>query len=95
MVVTYRQPQDEVAFDRDYFGIHAPMTKRLPGLRRYVVSKAHPAGPRVEDEYLIATLDFDSLEAINAARASDVGQACMRADSRIEIVGAPNESQSE
>jgi uncharacterized protein (TIGR02118 family) len=84
MVVTYRRPRDEVAFDRDYFAVQAPRVKQLPGLRRYVVSRASAAG--ADDAYLIATLDFDSVAAIQAACASDVGRACRQAGSTVEIV---------
>jgi uncharacterized protein (TIGR02118 family) len=85
MVVTYRRPRDNVAFDRDYFEVCVPMATKLPGLRRYVVSKAHPDATRAGDAYLTATLDFDSLAAIEEALASDVGRACTQAGSRIAI----------
>lgn len=66
MVVTYRGPQDQVAFDRDYFGVHVPLAQKLPGLQRYVVSKAHLNATRADDDaYLIATLDFDSQAALD------------------------------
>jgi uncharacterized protein (TIGR02118 family) len=84
MVVTYGRPKDKVAFDRHYFGVHVPMAQKLPGLRRYMVSKASDAA-RADDAYLVATLDFDSLEATRAAFESDVGRACRQAGSKIEI----------
>jgi uncharacterized protein (TIGR02118 family) len=89
MVVTYRRPQDKWAFDREYFGVHVPMAKRLPGLKRYVVSRANPAAASADEAYLIATLDFDSPAAIQAALESDVGRACRQAGSKIEIEVAP------
>lgn len=83
MMVIYRTPKDPAAFDRHYFEVHVPMAKKLPGLRRYEVSTRpiiSPVGGK--DAYLVATLDFDSLEAIKAAFASDCGRACA-ADRRI------------
>ena len=68
IVVTYRRPTDKVAFDRDYFGVQVPLAQRLPGLRRYMISKAHPGAARTDDAYLIATLDFESLAAAQSAR---------------------------
>ena len=38
MVVVYKTPDDVEAFDRHYFGVHAPLAKKLPGLRKYEVS---------------------------------------------------------
>jgi uncharacterized protein (TIGR02118 family) len=95
MVVTYRRPQDRFAFDRDYFGVHVPMAKRLPGLKRYVVSKANPS-TSADEPYLIATLDFDSPAAIQAALEGDVGRACWQAGSKVEIevAGRPIETST-
>ena len=53
-----------------------PPAKTIPGLRAYEVNAAPvgtPAGPSAL--HLIATLSFDSMEAIGAAFASKEGQA--------------------
>lgn len=83
MVVVYRTPADVAAFERHYFTTHVPLTKQLPGLRRYDVSHGpimSPFGP--SDAYMIATLHFDDMAAIRAAFASEAGQACA-ADRRV------------
>src|SRR5689334_3264255 len=77
MVVIFRTPQDAASFDMHYFGVHVPLAKALPGLRKYVVSRApvvslNGAAPC----HLVATLYFDTLAAIKAAFASEQGQAC-------------------
>jgi uncharacterized protein (TIGR02118 family) len=33
-LVLYRQPSDVAAFERHYLGVHVPLAKQLPGLRR-------------------------------------------------------------
>jgi uncharacterized protein (TIGR02118 family) len=76
LVVMYRQPKDVSAFDKYYFEKHLPIAKRIPGLRKYEVSQGPvvtPAGP--SGLYLIATLHFDDLAAIQRAFASPEGQA--------------------
>jgi uncharacterized protein (TIGR02118 family) len=76
MVVIYRTPKDVEAFDRHYFGIHVPLAKKLPGLRRYEISSgaiATPAGS--SDVFRIGTLYFDDLAALKEAFASPEGQA--------------------
>lgn len=77
MVVIYRPPKDATAFDKHYFDIHVPLAKQLPGLRKYEVSKG-PILPLAGagQTYMIATLHFDSLDAIQAAFASELGKAC-------------------
>ena len=76
MVVIYRTPKNVEAFDRQYFEIHVPLAKKIPGLRKYEVSDGPVtvvAGP--PDVYLIGTLHFDDLAAIKEAFASPEGQA--------------------
>ena len=76
MVVIYRTPKDVEAFDRHYFEIHVPLAKRIPGLRKYEISR----GPVTvlagsPDVYLIGTVHFDDLEAMKEAFASPEGRA--------------------
>jgi uncharacterized protein (TIGR02118 family) len=88
MVVIYNTPRDPAAFDAHYFNVHIPLAKRLPGLRRYEISKrpiATPAGDR--EPYLIAILFFDDLAAIRSAFATPLGRECA-ADRRVL---APND----
>ncbi|TGQ64091.1 EthD family reductase [Mesorhizobium sp. M00.F.Ca.ET.186.01.1.1] len=77
MLVIYKTPADPAAFERHYHDIHVPLAKQLPGLHRYEISRA-PIVNVVQGEtpYRVATLYFDSLEAIRAAFASDIGKAC-------------------
>jgi len=75
LVVTYKTPKDAAAFDAYYANTHIPLAKKLPGLRKYEVSRgpiATPAGP--SDIYLIATLSFDSMAALQAAFGSEEGK---------------------
>ena len=77
MLVVYRTPSNAEAFDKHYFEVHAPLAKKLPGLKKYEVSKGSIlpiAGAK--DPYMIAMLHFDSLPAIREAFASEVGKAC-------------------
>ncbi|WP_244529961.1 EthD family reductase [Mesorhizobium qingshengii] len=77
MLVIYKTPADPAAFDRHYFDIHLPLAKQLPGLRRYDVSKRPIVSLSPgEIPYIVATLYFDSLDAIRAAFASEIGKAC-------------------
>lgn len=76
LVVLYNKPADATAFDTYYFNKHVPLAKTIPGLRSYEVNAGSigtPQGP--SPFHLIATLSFDSMEAIGAAFASKEGQA--------------------
>ncbi len=83
MLVIYKTPKDPVAFERHYFGTHVPLAKKLPGLRKYEVSRGPigmPAGG--PDIHFVATLHFDDVASIRAAFATPEGQACA-ADRRL------------
>jgi uncharacterized protein (TIGR02118 family) len=83
MVVIYGTPKDPAAFDEHYFKVHVPLAWRLPGLRKYEVSRGPVASlAGAEGAYLIGTLHFDDLDAIRRAFATPEGQACA-ADRRI------------
>ena len=79
MIVIYKHPANPAAFDAHYFGVHIPLAKKLPGLRRYDVSRGPIASPRgAQDVYLVGTLHFDDMDAIQRAFASPEGEACAR-----------------
>jgi uncharacterized protein (TIGR02118 family) len=83
LVAIYKQPADVEAFKKHYFGTHIPLAKKMPGFRKYEVSHGPAsvlAGPT--DIYLIGTVYFDDLEAMNQAFVSPAGLATA-ADRRI------------
>src|SRR5580700_585240 len=76
LVVLYKTPKDAGAFDAYYFNTHVPIAKRIPGLRKYEVSRGPVATPMgASGLHLVATLHFDDVAAIQEAFASPQGQA--------------------
>ena len=76
LLVLYKTPKDRAAFDRYYRSIHIPIAKKIPGLKKYEISKGAvgtPAGPA--DIHLVAMLSFDSAADIQKALQSPEGQA--------------------
>jgi len=68
ILVLYPHPQDAAKFDRYYFDVHVPLAKKVPGLRRYEVSRGAVSGPGGPSPFhLVAILEFDSLAAIHKA----------------------------
>jgi uncharacterized protein (TIGR02118 family) len=79
VVVTYKTPKDPAAFDKHYAETHIPLAKKMPGLRKYEISR----GPVVSGAgdsgiHLIAILSFDDLAAAQAAFCSPEGKATAR-----------------
>ena len=76
LLVFYKTPTDEMAFEKYYFGTHAPLASKLPGLRSYVVSKSPvftPDGKPSATYSFFAELTFDSVDAIKSALESPQG----------------------
>jgi uncharacterized protein (TIGR02118 family) len=76
LLVLYKKPKSSEAFDKHYASVHIPLAKKIPGLKKYDVSTGavgSPAGP--SELYLVATLYFDSPDALKAGLASPEGKA--------------------
>ena len=76
LVVLYKTPKNAEAFDKHYTSTHIPLAKKVPGLKKYDISQGPvgaPAGP--SGIHLVATLSFDSMDALKAGMSSPEGQA--------------------
>ena len=83
MVVVYGTPENPAEFDKLRFDGHLPLAETLPGLRKYEVSRGPIRAPAGDGApYLIGTLYFDDMAAIDKAFASEAGRACA-ADRRV------------
>ena len=77
-LAVYDKPDDPDVFDRHYREVHIPLAKKLPGLRRYTISR-DPAPTRDgEAYYLIAELDWDDMDSLRRDFASPLGQETAR-----------------
>jgi uncharacterized protein (TIGR02118 family) len=76
LVVLYSKPSNPAAFDAHYASTHAPLAKKIPGLKRYEISTGPVATPAGDSPYhLVAILGFDSVAALQAGLESPEGQA--------------------
>ena len=82
-LAVYETPADRTAFDRHYREVHVPLLRRLPGLRRFTVSRDVTA-LYGEPYYLIAELDWDTMAELRAAFASAEGQATAADAARLQ-----------
>ena len=78
LIALYKKPEDIKAFDEHYFGVHTPLVKKWPGLRKLEV--AHITGAPIGEpkQYLMAEMYFDNAEAMQRALASPAGKAAAR-----------------
>ena len=76
LVVLYKKAKDAAAFNAHYAATHAPLAKKIPGLRSYEISSGAVSTPQGESAYqLVAVLTFDSIEAIRKGLSTPEGQA--------------------
>ena len=74
MLVLYPQPTDEAEFDRHYYERHVPLSKSLPGVIRYAVSR-NPRRLRGDASYyLIAAVDWQDQESMRRDFSSPPGK---------------------
>ena len=76
LIATYLQPKDPTAFDNYYFNTHVPLAKKIPGLLSYEVTHGDVMGMAGKHSaYLVASLEFASMAAIQGALGSPEGHA--------------------
>lgn len=76
LIALYKKPANAEAFDSYYYSKHLPIAKKIASLKRYEVSVGPVATPQGESPYhLVATLSFDSMDAIQQALTSREGMA--------------------
>ena len=71
----YDTPTDVDAFDRHYVEVHIPLGRQLPGLRSYTVSHHVAAVRGGPPYYLVAELEWDTIDDLRSAFASPEGRA--------------------
>ena len=100
VLVTYTHPKDVEAFDKYFRDVHAPMVRRIPGLKKLVVNRitgnAMGGEPSI---YLLVGLQFGSKEDFeaamrseeNAAAGKDAVEFCRDTGSKFEVLIAHEE----
>jgi uncharacterized protein (TIGR02118 family) len=78
LIALYKPPADAAAFDDHYNNIHAPLAKKMPGLRKLEVSRTFGAPAGEPKYYQMAELYFDDKKAMFAALQSEEGAAAAK-----------------
>jgi uncharacterized protein (TIGR02118 family) len=80
----YETPSDPETFDRHYREIHIPLGRQLPGLRQYTVGRDVTAVRGGPPYYLVAQLEWDTMDELRAAFASPEGRATAADAARLQ-----------
>lgn len=74
-IALYETPADPEEFDRHYRDVHVPLARRLRGLRSYTLGRDVVAVRGGEPCYLVAELEWDTMDELRAAFDSPEGRA--------------------
>lgn len=74
-IAMYETPADPEAFDRHYHAVNIPLVRSLPGLRRCTIGRDIVAVRGGAPYYLVAELEWDTMDELQAAFASPEGHA--------------------
>ena len=74
-IALYKKPDDVGAFETHYNEIHAPLARKIPGLRKLEVSRMTGSPGGEPKFYMMAELYFDDENAMFAGLSSDEGKA--------------------
>ncbi|MCS1351725.1 EthD family reductase [Mechercharimyces sp. CAU 1602] len=79
LVAIYKQPEDTSTFDEHYFHVHAPLAKKMPGLKKIEVTRftGTPMGDNAP-YYLQADLYFSDRSSLDAAMGSKEGRSAAK-----------------
>jgi uncharacterized protein (TIGR02118 family) len=79
----YETPPDPEAFDRHYHQTHIPLIRRLPGLRRCTLGR-NVTALHGAPYYLVAELEWDTMDELQAAFATPQGRATAADAARLQ-----------
>ncbi|QIE45208.1 EthD family reductase [Pseudohalocynthiibacter aestuariivivens] len=75
VIVNYGLPEDKATFDAHYEDTHIPLTRAMPNLKGFEVSRGPVASSDdASTVYLTAILTYDTQEDMDAALASPEGK---------------------
>lgn len=79
LIALYRTPPDTRAFDDHYARVHAPLTRKIPGLARLVINRAvTPPWGGDAPYYMVSEMHFPDEATFLAAMASSENRAAGR-----------------
>ena len=79
MILLKKKPEfSDEEFVKYFLETHAPMAKKMPGLRRYVLNVVRRPPSREADYHGVAELWFDDVASMKQAFASPEGNAAQK-----------------
>lgn len=77
-LILWPQPTDVDAFEQHYTTIHVPLSKTMPNLRSYRISRSPQPVRGNNEPYIIAELEWDDMASLRADMSSSIGAELTR-----------------
>ncbi len=75
VIAIYGVPKDIPAFERHYREVHTPLTKKMPGIEKFVVNRVLGSPQGKPSQYIIAEMVFKDKYTMEKSMASPEGRA--------------------
>ena len=96
LIVLYSNIKDPKEFDEYYKNVHIPMAKKIPEVRKIVVSKVKGIAVGKANYYQVVEVYFDDMESLKKAaeskEAKEASKDGLKLDPNITILVAEEES---
>lgn len=77
IIVLYEQPKSQDEFEKHYFDVHIPLVKKIQRLKDASVNRVVQTQNTTLDLYLVAQLEFESMDDLNDMLVSEEGKAVL------------------
>lgn len=74
IIAIYGVPKDTAEFERHYREVHTPLTKKMPGIEKFVVNRVLGSPQGKPSQYIIAEMIFKDKDTMEKAMASSEGR---------------------
>lgn len=74
VIVVYEEPKDKDGFEGYYSNVHIPLVKAIPNLKGTTLNRVIQGINTNKNVYLVAELEFEDLDTLNRALASEKGR---------------------
>ncbi|MFQ5940102.1 MAG: EthD family reductase [Nitrososphaerales archaeon] len=96
LIVLYTNIKDAEKFDDYYRNVHVPLAKKIPGVRKIVISKVKSVAVGKSDHYQVVEVYFDDMDSLrragNSREAKEATDDGLSLDPKLCVLVAEEES---
>ena len=74
IIAIYGLPKDISAFEQHYREVHTPLTKKMPGIEKFIVNRVLGSPQGKPSQYMISEMIFKDKETMEKSMSSPEGR---------------------